>query len=154
MKRQVLSKPIRDKIGEVETVEAILITANSLEHLFFMKLFFEKGIKYILIENWTLGRYIDWVIKLNLVDKKYEQLLKDFNLLRTQIVHRFSNIYRIQNSGKTWTAVFKLILKICDFLDETEVIYKQDSELEKKYGEFLNKLSKKLDNLLEKYSKD
>ena len=64
----------RKDINDGEYLRALIQISTDLEALFFDKLLFEKGINHDLMENWTLGKFTNWVIKNNLVEKRFFEI--------------------------------------------------------------------------------
>lgn len=58
--RGLITKRIKEYLESNDILLAVIRASTDLEFLLFDKLFFEKGINPKLIENWTLGRFIDW----------------------------------------------------------------------------------------------
>lgn len=146
----LLTNSIREDIHKGEYLRALLQASADLEFLFFQKLLFEKDIKSDLIKNWTLGKYIDWICKLELVDKKYEQLLRDFNELRNIIVHRRYTIHNVAKDLDKLNFLANIIIAICDFIDSSHVIYKPNQKLETEYSKFDKTLEEKYERILRK----
>lgn len=144
--RSLITKFIREDVEKGEYSRALLQASADLEFSFFSKLLFEKGIKSSLMRNWTLGKYIEWICELELIDKKYEQLLRDFNELRNLVVHRRYTIHNVVKNLDEVSYLANIIIAVCDFIDSFSVTYKSNKELETEYS----KLDKKLD---EKYGR-
>lgn len=136
--RKYMTKWSKEYLESGDIAMALLRTAADLEALLFEKLFFEKKIRSKLIENWTLGRFIIWSLELGLVDKKWEQNLKDFNKLRNKFVHRRVFVDRLKSDSEQLEKAKKLVRSIIDFIEQTEVKYKVDWDLEREYSEYLS----------------
>jgi len=150
MERGLLSTFVREDIKKGEYLRALLEASADLEHLFFMKLLFEKCIKSNLMEGWTLGKYIDWVSKMGLLDKKYEQLLKDFNKIRNYVVHERYVMKNINSDLAKLSFLANLIISVCDFIDSYEVQYTYNREIENEYSNFMEKMTKRYENIFSK----
>ncbi len=142
-KRILLTKSIREDVSKGEYLRALLQASADLEELFFSKLLFERGIKSSLMRNWTLGKYIEWICELELIDKKSEQLLRDFNELRNLIVHRRYTIHNVVKNLDELKFLANIIIAVCDFIDSFSVIYKPNKELETEYSKLDKKLEEK-----------
>lgn len=138
-----LTKIAREDINGGEYLRALIQIATDLESLFFDKLFFEKGINPDLIENWTLGRLTDWVIKNQLVEEKYFDLLLDFKEVRNAVAHHRYGMYNATNDILRLNFLARLMLKVCDFIDATPVIRKHNEGYEEKYQKIMEKAHKK-----------
>lgn len=134
-----MTKWSKEYLESGDIVMALLRTATDLEALLFEKLLFERQIKAELIENWTLGRFVIWNLKHCLVDEKWSQTLKEFNKLRNRFVHHRVFVERLKNNNEQLEKAKKLINSTIDFIEQTEVKYHTDSELEKQYGDYMQK---------------
>ena len=151
---RLLTKKIRYDVEGAELLRALLQTSADLELLFFSKLLFEKGIKKGLMNNWTLGRYIEWVSELELIDKKYVKLLKDFNNTRNMIVHGRYIIHNIEQNPKKVKYLKNMIIAVCDFIDSVSVFHEYDKTMEKEYVKFSEKMRKKYENFITNANRD
>lgn len=146
IERRIMTESIRKALDEHKYLEALLQTSASLENLFFMKLLFEKGIKEELMNSWTLSRYIDWVEKMDLLDKKYLPLLRKFNQMRNCVAHTGFALPRIQNNLEKSQTLSNLILEVCDFIDSYSIQYR-DIELDNEYSKFSKRTDTKFKKL-------
>ena len=85
--RKLITTHSRELIESDNLPLAVIQVASDLEHILFKKLHFEKRINPDLMYNWTLGTYINWCIKNELINKDSEPLLKKFNKARNLFVH-------------------------------------------------------------------
>ena len=145
---KLLTIKTREDVKRGDLLKALLQTSADLELLFFSKLLFEKGIKKDLMNNWTLGRYIEWVSKLELINKKYVKLLKDFNETRNIIVHGRYIIHSIEEYPTKIEYLKNMVISVCDFIDSTPVSHKYDQKMEKDYAKFSEKMRKKYDKFI------
>ncbi len=148
VERKLLTDSTRKDIKNKNYLKALLQASADLEHLFFSKLLFEKNLKSSLIGNWTLGKYIEWVSKSDLIDNKHISLLKDFNIIRNLIVHDRHSIDKIENDSNKLNSLINILLSICDFIDSTTIKYKLNNELEKEYNIFFERTDKKYGKLV------
>jgi len=123
MKRGLITIRQREYLKSGEAYLALLKTAADLEMLFWDKLFFEKQLDPKLISNWTLGKYLHWNKVSGLVDSKWYPLLEKFNQVRNQFVHSRTAMDRVKQDEEMLKELNGLILSVCDFIDQTEVIY-------------------------------
>jgi hypothetical protein len=150
IRQSLLTNKIREDVTKGEYLNALLQASADLEFLFFSKLLLEKRIKSNLIKNWTLSRYIDWVCELNLIDKKYEQLLRDFGELRNLMVHTRYSFPKISKDQSKLNFLAQIILAICDFIDSSPVKYRSSWKLEKEYSEAFQKIEEKYERIFNK----
>jgi len=143
--RKLATTDSRELITSDNIPLAILKVAASLEHILFKKLHFEKQINPDLMYRWTLGTYIRWCVKNDLIDKKYEALLIKFNKTRNLFVHGRTVYNKIKNDKSKEQKIKNLLISICDFIDQTEVSYKHDPKLEHGYSSFLDRKDKEMD---------
>ena len=148
VERKLLIEKTRSYVKKNELFRALILASADLEQLFFTKLLFEKGIKHELMSNWTLGKYIEWVSKLGLIDKKYVNLLKDFNKTRNMIVHSRNIMNSIEQYPLKMDYLKNMILAVCDFIDNTPVSYETDQDMENEYWKFAEKMRRKYDNFI------
>ena len=144
------TKIARKDINEGEYLRALIQISTDLEAIFFDKLFFEKKINSDLIENWTLGRLTNWVFKHNLIDSKHEELIKEFTKIRNAIVHTRYGIHNTTKDLNKLNYLAPLMLKICNFIDNTSVSRDFNLEIEKKYQEILEKTKNKYEKAFNK----
>ena len=102
------------------------------------------------MENWTLGKFTNWVIKNNLVEKRFFEILQNFNEVRNAIVHHRYGMYNIMNDINRLNFLTKLMLKICDFIDNTSIERKHDKKSEEKYTKILEKERKRYEKAFSK----
>lgn len=141
--RGILSTWSREALEKDDIFSAILKISADLESLFFHKLFFEKDIAGELLERWTLGKYITWNLKLGLIDSSWADRLKEFNEIRNDVVHERGFIERLKLNPEATKRIKVLLYSMCDFIDQTRAHYVLDWGKEKKYGEYLDKKSKR-----------
>jgi len=146
----LLPDKVREDIGKGEVLKALLTAAADLEFFFFSKLFFEKGIKSKLMKNWTLGTYIKWVKEYDMINKEETAVLEDFNELRNLIVHNRSAFQNIEKNTKELDFVKKMILAVCDFLQDNPVEYKSDIDVEKEFAAFGEEMCQKHKRIFDK----
>lgn len=115
-------------------MSAFARTSADLEMLLFEKLFFEKGIKAELIDRWSLSTYIQWNIKLGLIEQKWESLLNDFRKLRNKVVHGRVFLIKLMQNQEELEKAKNLLLAVCDFIDQIRISYKSTPEIEKEYS--------------------
>ena len=151
IKTIVSTEIAREDINKGDYLRALVQISADLEYLFFWKLFFEKEIKAELIENWTLGRFIEWVCKLNLIDTQYEGLLRDFNQVRNLIIHKRYIIHKTTKDLDKLNFLANLMIKVCDFIDSTPIERKYlGQEQEDIYQEILKKIGQKYEKVFTK----
>lgn len=132
----------RELIASGDLIIALLKIAMDLEHLFFYKLYFEKQISLDLIDNWTLGRYIQWSLSLGLVDGKWRKMLNNFSGIRNDIIHDRSYSERIMADKEKQKGLKMLLSSMCDFIEQNEVnavTGLKTQELQKKLFEHFRK---------------
>lgn len=134
--RKYLTKKARDFLKSGDMLASIIYTSADLEALLFEKLFFERDIHEDLINNWTLGRYITWNLKLDTINEKYKQLLNDFNRLRNNAVHRRYYIDWLSGNPEELEKVKKILKRTLDFIGKTGSKYKMDYEKEMRYSKY------------------
>lgn len=144
------TKTAREDIDKGDYLRALIQLSADLEFLFFGKLLFEKEIKPELIENWTLGRFIDWVCKLNLIDNKHEELLRDFNQVRNTIIHGRYIIHKTTEDLDKLNFLANLMIEVCDFIDSTPIEKEYIKELEDDYRRISRKMSEKYERVFSK----
>lgn len=148
IERRLLTEKTRDYIERNELFRALMKASADLELLFFSKLLFEKGIKHDLMNNWTLGRFIEWVSKLGLINKKDAKLLTDFNSTRNMIVHSRNIMESIEQYPEKVTYLKNMILAVCDFIDVTPISYEHNQAMEDEYGKNAKKMREKYENFI------
>jgi len=139
-KRAILPITTVEYLKSGDVVAALLSAATDLEQLLFEKLFFEKEIKAELIENWTLGRLIEWNLKLGLVDSKYSDFLHRFKKLRNRFVHTRFYIEKIRKDKQQAMMVRKIVEECILFVSEVKSEYRQNWRLEREYSGYMDKL--------------
>jgi hypothetical protein len=149
--RQISSKPIREYLDNEEIVLAIIRTATDIQQLLTEKLFFEKEIKFKLIENWTLERLIEWNSQYGLIDKSQVPLLNLFKRLRNIVFHRRTFMEKILQQEENKDIVKKIVLSVCNFIDLTKIEYSSTEEIEEEYSELINTIETKYANFLSDY---
>ena len=149
-KRKLNMKDVRKEIEEGSFLEGFLRLPCDLEFHLFTKLFFERGIKTKLMNNWTLREYIEWCLEFGLINKEQGFLLKDFNELRNVMVHNRDFMIGIKEDYEKGGNLITLALAVCDFLDKNWVEYKYNKEIEGEYGESIKKLREKYENVFKK----
>ncbi|MCK4647772.1 hypothetical protein KAT24_02485 [Candidatus Pacearchaeota archaeon] len=150
IERGFLTNVTREYLENQNFLMAMIKCATDLEQLLFEKLFFERKIKQKLMSGWTLRKYIDWTIGLELVDKKYESLLREFNWIRNKIIHNRMFIDTIIKDRRSKELIRDIILSVCKFLDNMRVIHDYSQELENNYSIFLESLRGEYDLFLSK----
>lgn len=145
--RQYLTKEIGEYLAKDKLALSILRASADVEACLFDKLFFELKINTKLMEKWTLGTLINWNIKQNLIDMKYEKALRDFQKLRNLFVHDRSFQLTLDSNSKYKKRIKSIINQIIDFLDNTLIQYEPDGELETNYADYLDKTRAKFEKL-------
>jgi len=147
-----LSNIIREDIKKGESLRALIQIATDLDAIFFDKLFFEKKINPNLISGWTLGRKIDWVFGHDLIDKKYEQLIRDFNKVRNAIVHSRYGMYNAVKDSEKSNFLTNLMIQMCDFIDNTYIKKDYDKGISDKEIKISGRIRKKYEDAFKKKS--
>ena len=112
---------IRGYLKDKNILLAVIRTACDLEQLLFWKLFYEKDLHPELIDSWTLGRYIDWNLKLGLIDEKYSKLLREFNELRNEVAHHRAYIDNAIKNPQEIEKISKIVEEVVGFIESTSV---------------------------------
>lgn len=124
----------RKYIEKGDYISAFTRVSADLEQLLFEKLFFEKGFKPEQMERWTLNKFVQQNLQLGLIDKKWIPLLNEFRELRNKVIHRRVFLLRLIQNPEELEHARKLLCAVCDFIDQTWIVYKSTPELEKEYG--------------------
>jgi hypothetical protein len=132
--RWLLTDETRRLVKEGHLFVAIFNAAADLELLAFEKLLFEKQLPGKLIVNWNLYTSIRWCFELKLFDEKWKEEIDAFRNLRNNAAHHRNFHAMLEKSPEKQEEVRKLVLSICDFIDNTRTKYKWNPELEKQYG--------------------
>ena len=148
MKRKLIIDDTRRYVESGDIVAAILRSAGDLELILFEKLFFEKGISAELMEKWMLGIFIRWNITLGLIDKKWQQTLKEFKDLRNLLAHERGFDKRLKTDKKLLNYANGLVISVCDLIDETEVRYLSNDKVEREYADYFKKPRKQIERLI------
>ena len=132
--RKLITTDSRTYIESNNFISAFARISADLEMLLFEKLFFEKSIKAELIEKWSLYTFIQWNIKLDLIEEKWSQILHDFRKLRNKVIHGRVFLINLVKNQEELEEAKNLLLSVCDFIDQTAIVYRSTPELEKAYG--------------------
>lgn len=144
----LLTEIIRDYLDKEDLVAAILRTAVDIEYLLDAKLCLEKEIDFKLMKNWTLGRYIEWATTLNMIDGKWHSDLKTFNTLRNKVAHErgfAEKLDALKEGEEMFEKIKNLVLKLCEFIDETKIEKNYVGAEPEKYRKYLTSPGLKLD---------
>jgi len=139
--RKLLVHEPRDLIDS-NTPLAVLRIAADLEFILFEKLHFEKQINPELMYKWTLGTYIKWCEKNELIDRKWVATLEKFNKIRNLIVHNRTVYNAIKRDSTKERKLREFLHSICNFMEESETKYISNQKLEKTYSQFFDKKDK------------
>lgn len=132
--RKLMSMIPREYLSKGDYMGAFAMASADLESILFQKLLFEKEIKAELMEKWSLSTFIQWNLKLGLIDAKWEPLLNDFRRLRNEIIHKRGYLNGLVKDPERLKQAETLLLSICDFVDQVEVSYVWDPDLEAEYS--------------------
>ena len=132
--RKIITEFPRRYIESGEYMSAFSRISADLEMLLFDKLFFEKGIKAELMERWPLYTFIQWNLKMGLVDNKWEPLLTDFRKMRNKVIHGRVFLIKLLQNQTELNQAKKMLYSICEFIDKTEIVYNFNIDIEKEYG--------------------
>ena len=126
---------VKDYLESKNYLMAILRVSIDVENMLFLKLFYERGLSIDIIKKWSLGKYVDWNIRLELVNKEWFKGLRDFTHLRNRIFHD-RNFYETSLKSRTsiWS-IQQVVLEMCKFLDASNVTqiynYEKGSQIQK-----------------------
>lgn len=140
MQRGYITTVAKSYLESGDLLAALLKVSADLEALLFDKLFFEKRIKAELIKGWTLGRYIEWVVKHGLIDAKYVSFLREFNKLRNAAVH--DRTYWNRNLPEKAEEIKDMIKRGIELIEDVKVTYKSDHQLEMEFTDHFERVRK------------
>ncbi len=132
--RKLTTSVPRSHIEAGDYMSAFARVSADLEMVLFDKLFFEKGIKAELMERWSLYTFIQWNIKSGLVEAKWEKLLNEFRIIRNKVVHGRVFLVKLEQNPQELKYAKSLLHELCNFIDQIEIVYKRNPELEQEYG--------------------
>ena len=148
VKRGYLTDHIKGYLKEGNMILEIVRTSTDLEQLLTENLFFKQGIKFKLIENWTLGNLINWNHHCGFIDDNSVTLLNLFNRLRNIVFHRRTFIEKILLNQEQKNIVQSIILSVCDFIESSFIDYDSNSKIENEYEESFTSVENKYRNFL------
>lgn len=128
-----------------------LRVCGDVEGFLFEKLFWEKEIEMELIENWTLGRLIEWNYKLDLINEESNKFLQDFCFLRNQMFHERLMFVRAKESNELLECIKNATIKAIDFLERNMATYKNNMKLERKYSDYAMDQVKIMDRIKSRF---
>lgn len=134
IRKLVLPDTIRDLIKSDLKIALFTISAD-LESILTQKIHFEKGISFQTMEKWTLGRTVNECMKYNFFSEKQIKLLEDFTEFRNKAIHWRGILERVLKTPVARVKAVVMLNEICHFIENAEIKYSWDRELEKDYAE-------------------